>query len=72
MSEMKLTLKALRVQYGLTQEKAAKLVGVSESTWHSYENAKTYPPIKVIDWITKVFGVSYDDIIFEPSIPIKL
>lgn len=69
---MKLTLKALRVQYGLTQEKAAKLVGVSESTWHSYENAKTYPPIKVIDRITKVFGVSYDDIIFESSIPIKL
>lgn len=69
---MKLTLKALRVQYGLTQEKAAKLVGVSESTWHSYENAKTYPPIKVIDRITKVFGVSYDDIIFEPSISIKL
>ena len=69
---MKLTLKALRVQYGLTQKKAAKLVGVSESAWHSYENAKTYPPIKVIDRITKVFGVNYDDIIFEPSIPIKL
>lgn len=69
---MKLTLKALRVQYGLTQEKAAKLVGVSESSWHSYENAKTYPPVKVINRITEVFGVRYDDIIFEPSIPIKL
>lgn len=69
---MKLTLKALRVQYGLTQEKAAKLVGVSESTWHSYENAKTYPPVKVVNRITKTFGISYDDIIFEPSIPIKL
>ena len=69
---MKLTLKALRVQYGLTQEKAAKLVGVSESSWHSYENAKTYPPVKVINRITEVFGVRYDDIIFEPSIPIRL
>lgn len=34
---MKITLKALRANKGLSQIKAAELVGVSEGTWRNWE-----------------------------------
>lgn len=65
---MKLTLKALRVNYGLTQEEMAKEVGVGVKTWQSYENAKTFPSIKKIEIIQDKFDIEYDDIIFCPQL----
>lgn len=63
---MKVTLKALRVNLGLTQPEMAKLVGVSKDTWYNYENYKTFPDVPVIERITKQTGVDYNDIIFLP------
>ena len=39
----KMTLKALRVNSGLSQESAAKKLGVSPSTLSKWENAKSFP-----------------------------
>ena len=61
---MKLTLKALRVNYGLTQAEIAKIVGVSPDTWSNYERAKTFPNKKTLDNIEKYFGANYNDLIF--------
>jgi len=63
---MKVTLKALRANLGLTQPEMAKFIGVSEATWYNYENYKTFPDVLVIERITKKTGANYNDIIFLP------
>lgn len=61
---MQMTLKALRINKGETQEETAKEVRVSTDTWSNYENGKTFPDVPVIQRIEKHFGVKYDDINF--------
>lgn len=68
---MKLTLKALRVNKGLTQGQAAKAIGVSEYTWSNYERGRTFPDVPTIKSIEKTFDVKYDNIIFLPNNTIK-
>ena len=61
---MRLTLKALRTNNGLTQVEAAKLLGISEYTLNNYENFKSYPDILMVKKILELYKVKYDDIIF--------
>lgn len=63
---MRVTLKALRTNMGLTQQAMAELIGVSKETWSNYENYETFPNVPIIEKITRKTGVSYDDIIFLP------
>lgn len=60
----KLTLKTLRTIYGLTQEQAGHMVGVSKNVWQNWENGRSYPNIKEINRIEEQFEVSYNQIIF--------
>lgn len=64
--ETKMTLKMGRELLGYTQEKAAKLIGVSTDTLGNYERGKSYPDIPVLRKIEKVYGMPYDRIIFLP------
>lgn len=64
---MRVTLKALRTNMGLTQQAMAELIGVSKETWSNYENYETFPNVPIIEKITRKTGVSYDDIIFLPA-----
>lgn len=61
---MQVTLKALRANKGMTQEEAAKVIGVSRYTWQNYERGKTFPDVPTIEKIEKKFNVTYNDIIF--------
>lgn len=61
---MKMTLKALRVNKGLSQKDAAELIKVSPDTLANYEKAKSFPDVPIIKRIEKVYGVEYKDIIF--------
>lgn len=65
---MKLTLKSARVNAGLTQAAAGKALGVSGVTLSSWERGKTFPDAVQIKKIEKLYGVSYNDIIFLPQI----
>lgn len=60
----KMTLKALRVNTGLTQKVAAEKIGVTQKTLSNWENGITYPNQKQIEIICDVYGVSYDRINF--------
>lgn len=60
------TLKTARELAGLTQEKAAKLIGVSTDTLGNYERGKSYPDIPVLKKIEEVYGIPYHRIIFLP------
>lgn len=62
---MKLTLKALRVNKGYTQEKAASLIGISVETLAKYEKGLTYPDIPILKNIEEVYETKYDNIDFS-------
>jgi len=64
---MKLTLKAARVNQGLTQKQAAELIGVVADTISNWEAGKTYPGIELLSRLEEVYKVSYNDIIFLPK-----
>lgn len=61
---MKLSLRALRNNKKLTQEKAAKLIGIGVDTLSNYERGLTYPDIPILKKIEQVYGVNYNDIDF--------
>lgn len=64
---MAITLKSARVNKGLTQAKAAELIGIKVDTLGNYERGKTFPDVPIIKKIEEVYGVSYSDLIFLPS-----
>lgn len=59
-----MTLKAARVNKGLTQKKAAKMLGISEYTLINYEKGKSSPDVHVLKKIEKLYEVPYHKIIF--------
>lgn len=63
---MKITLKAARTNKGLSQEEAAKLIGVGTDTLGNYERGITYPDIPTLKKIEEIYEVEYKDIIFLP------
>lgn len=64
---MALTLKALRVNQGLTQIQAADLLGVTKETLSRWERAASFPNVPQINKIEELYKVSYNDIIFLPK-----
>ena len=63
---MAITLKSARVNKGLTQVKAAKLIGITPDTLSNYERGKSYPDVPIIQKMEQVYGVSYSELIFYP------
>ena len=61
---MPLTLKAIRVNKGLSQEEASKLIGISKDTLCNYERGITFHDVPIIKKIEGVYETKYDDINF--------
>lgn len=61
---MKLSLKAARVNAGLTQKQAADAMGTKQSVISRWEKGQVLPSLKSIMTICRVYGVSYDQIDF--------
>lgn len=68
---IKMTLKAARVNVGLTQKQASILLGLSNKTLCNWEKGVAFPTPKHIDRICRLYGVSYDDLTFQPPIRFK-
>ena len=51
------TLKGLRADLGMTQEEAAKLIGVSVGTYVRYEKGKSLIPYRYVAIIAKKCGI---------------
>ena len=60
----RITLRAARVNKGLSQKEAAKSLKISNKTLQSWESGRTTPTQKHIDAICELYEVSYDAIIF--------
>lgn len=61
---VQMTLKAARVNAGLTQKEAANELKVSNKTLGKWENGDSIPNAKYIEPICNLYSVSYDNIIF--------
>lgn len=68
---LKITLKAARINAGLTQKQAADYLGVSNKTLCAWESGNTMPQIHRIDALCELYGVTYDQISFYPDIRFK-
>lgn len=64
---MQITLKAARVNAGLTQREAGKALGVTDDVVSNWERGKAFPDALQIRAIEKVYGVSYNNLIFLPN-----
>lgn len=60
----KATLKALRINKGLTLEQASKELDINITTLSSYENAKTFPDVQTINKMLELYETTYDNINF--------
>lgn len=59
---MKLTLKAARVNKGLTQGEAAQRLGITVGTLSYYERGVTKPTVDMIEKILALYELHYDNI----------
>ena len=64
---MAITLRSARVNKGLTQVKAAELIGITPDTLSNYERGKSYTDVPIIQRMEQVYGVSYSELIFLPT-----
>lgn len=62
---MTMTLKAARVNKGLTIDQAAEELGVCRRTLINYECGKSFPDVPGIMKIEKLYGLSYNDIVWD-------
>ena len=61
---MVLTLKAARINAGLTQKEAAAALGITKGTLANYEMGKTVPKIDTAKKMVKLYGVSANHLDF--------
>ena len=64
---MKITIKAARVNAGLTLEDTAKELGITKNTLINYEKYRTIPDMRIGKAMAKLYGTSVDDLIFLPN-----
>lgn len=63
----RISLKAARVNSGLSQNEAAKRLGISRATLQNYESGNTVPDILMSRKIEEVYGFPADFIFFGMS-----
>ena len=71
MEVVKITLKAARVNAGLSQKEAADRLGISNKTLGNWENGVSFPPADMIPKICALYNISYDNLNFLPSDSLK-
>jgi transcriptional regulator with XRE-family HTH domain len=68
---LKITLAAARVNAGLTQKNAAKMLRISNNTLQNWENGESFPNAGKIPEICALYGIPYDNINFLPNRSLK-
>lgn len=61
---MAISMKAARVNAGLTQHEAAKALHISKGTLAGYESGKNIPKVNMAQKISDLYKLSVNDIIF--------
>jgi len=69
MTPLRLSLRAARVNAGLTQESLATRIGVSKTTINSWESGKTSPDVKHLRMVCEITGIPMDYIFLPDTLP---
>ena len=69
---MKLKIKALRKEFGLTQQSLGSVLGVSQQSIHKYENNTIEPSIDMLKKLAEIFDTSIDYIVGFTDIKHKI
>lgn len=64
--DIKLTLKAIRVNSGMNQAQWAQAIGASKASIYNWENGKADPSVSTIRKISELSGIPMDNI-FIPT-----
>lgn len=64
---MKLTLKAARVNAGLSRQQAGLRIGVGPSTLGNYERGESFPTVPILKKIEQIYGIPYENLVFGDS-----
>lgn len=67
---MQITLKAARVNSGLTQKNAAKQLNISEDRLYNFESGRSIPNGIMLQRMLELYNIQFSDINFNCS-PIK-
>lgn len=59
---MKITLRAARINANITQEEAAKKLGIANSTLSFIENGTASPRFKLVEKMCKLYGVNIENV----------
>lgn len=68
---VKISIRAARVNVGLSQKVVADHLGISTKTLSNWENGITSPTADKIPAICELYGVSYDHLNFLPTDSLK-
>lgn len=60
MTELRLRLRELREENGLSQAEMAKKIGVSQQTYSRYESQTTEIPLEKLVWLAGYYRVTTD------------
>lgn len=60
----RISLKAARVNAGLTQKQASKKLGISQTTLQSYESGATSPTMNMVNLMSELYNFPKDYIFF--------
>ena len=63
---MKVTIKAARVNAGMTQDQACKAINIAKSTLISWEQERTFPTAIQLNKLCSLYNCTMDDI-FVPE-----
>lgn len=66
----KISLRAARINAGITQKDAAASVGVSNKTMVKWEKGVAFPDVMQALKLCRLYRIPFDDIIFLPNEPL--
>ena len=58
--DLKIRIKEMRIQNGLSQEKVAHVIGDKQSTYWNYESGNSIIPISKLYLLAKFYNISID------------
>ena len=64
---MKYSLKELRARKSLTQKEVAKKLGISTTTYHSWEQDLSNVGVSKVISLADFYGVKIDELKFKPN-----
>ena len=67
LENLKISLKAARVNRGMTQNEAAKAVKINRETLIRWENGKSCPDGRKLIELCQLYGISLDNIFLPPK-----